>query len=86
MTSAPYTLGEVLDHLEHAIHSYPGFAWHGTDTHCPNGRYVVDHVNATVYLDRRLAGQESFRAFIEACVELEASTAYTDDESRSIAS
>ncbi len=78
MTTAPYLLGEVLDNLEHALATHPGFSWHGADVPCPNGRYVVDHANAVIYLDRSMTGGEAFRAFIEACVELDANAAYRD--------
>lgn len=75
MTAAPYTLGVVLDHLEHALHNHPGFRWHGATQHCPNGRYVIDYANNVLYLDRRLTGQGAFAAFIDACVELDANAA-----------
>lgn len=76
MTAAPHRLGEVLDNLEHALCTFPAFSWHGAAQPCPNGRYVVDHASATIYLDRALTGGEAFAAFIAACVELDANTAY----------
>lgn len=78
MTTAPHRLGEVLDNLEHALAAHPGFSCHGADVPCPNGRYVVDHASAVIYLDRSMTGDEAFQAFVEACVELDADAAYRD--------
>lgn len=79
MTSAPHSLGEVLDVLEHALRTYPDFRWHGAEGPCPNGRYFIDHVAHTIWLDRSLDGAQTFRAFIAACVELDAGSAYTQN-------